>query len=347
MLLYRLGSDPEMLFTKQADFLWKKIPSLQVFNCDKETGLKSFIGCDAHPATAEIRPGAAISIDRHLIDLAHAMRAINGYLRSAPNPVRLMALPWVDDEALGGHIHLSFFFDDPNAKFVMETLNQIFHVGATRPYDLTIPTPNMFDQHDEAWKKLYDYTLRAATAEAFTPEVVCKVLNYLTVPFENWVQPWQEREKRYSWCMNSPHYNQDPNYLVRWVPNTRPKNKPRLSKLAYLHVEYRTPSTWLHHPALAYVYFALAKLTMLNFKTIRDKVFEAQQIVVFHDSPGNHIFKEVFDERLAKLLPQLSRSSPDLKYLPEALKVCERSRERWYGDRFSGVDFSAWENLLG
>ncbi len=333
-----------MLFTKDADFALVKVPSLDILQCDKAMGLTTFIGCDAHPATAEIRPTATRSIPAHLMEVAHGIAAIDKYLAKPQfNKIKLMALPFVDDEALGGHIHISFFVDEPNTRIAMDRANQVYHVGNLRTYNKAFPSVPS-DLTDDECRAVADYTEAAKMGEAFTPEVVCKVLNHLVLPFENWVQPWQEREKRVFWCDHGNHYNNDANYLIRWVNGTRPA--ALFPRFAYLHVEYRQPSTWLQHPALAYVYFALVKLVMANFDKVRDATAATKPLAI-ESSPANQVFKEVFHERLTRLTEQGLRWPGDTKALMKMVALCGDSREEWYSNRNKGVCYSAWKELLG
>jgi hypothetical protein len=321
------------------------VPSLEIIGCDKAMGLTTFIGCDAHPATAELRPTPSRNIDRHLLEIAYGLNEIGKFLDKRRRDVKPMAVPWIADEALGGHIHVSFFIEEPETRLVNEEMNLLFHVGLLRPYNDKHPMyARQTPTQAEAAKRYVDGALKGTVT---TPEIVCRVLNHLIMPFENWIQPWQQRSKRIQWCNHAPHFNHDANYLIRWIPTTRPAKHAFGSNFAYFHVEYRQPSTWLLHPLMAYTYFALAKFSILNYERILKEVLTASKpIVIESNDAENDTFKEVFLDRFNKLIGDGARVSGDMWQLQRALTACATSRLEWFSNPYSGIDMEAWRALL-
>src|SRR3990167_4909187 len=110
-----IGSDAEFLFTNLEEFQTRIVPANTVIMAGKPTALQSFIGTDNHAATAEIRPGPAHNVGRHLYDIAYGLHETDKWLSTHKrfNRVKIVAQPFVCDEPLGGHIHCSFFVDNP------------------------------------------------------------------------------------------------------------------------------------------------------------------------------------------------------------------------------------------
>src|SRR5207253_1065765 len=106
-----------------------------------------------------------------------------------------------------------------------------------------------------------DFTGRAYVGEAISMKVWSQALDTLLLPFEAWIQPWWLRVER-----NNKYGNGADN--VRMGMATRP-NMPLYKDWAFVHYEYRLPSTWLVHPTLAYVYMALVKLCAMNWPLIQ------------------------------------------------------------------------------
>src|SRR3990167_5365467 len=110
-----IGSDPEFLFATFNEFRAQVIPANTIITVGKPAALNSFIGTDNHAATAEMRPGPAHNIGRHLYDIAYGLHETDKWLASNKrfHNVKIVAQPFVCNEPLGGHIHCSFFVDNP------------------------------------------------------------------------------------------------------------------------------------------------------------------------------------------------------------------------------------------
>src|SRR5437773_4192687 len=83
--LYKLGSDPEFVFARIVEWQPHIIPANILITNNKTQGLASFIGCDGHPATAELRPPPAHNVRRHMYDIASALVAIEDFLKKRPS----------------------------------------------------------------------------------------------------------------------------------------------------------------------------------------------------------------------------------------------------------------------
>jgi hypothetical protein len=344
VVFHRLGSDPEFLFLKDG----KKAPATEVLQCTKQQGLASFIGCDSHPATAELRPSPARMVNRHLLDIAGGLGAVHKWLsRFGNETTQCVALPYILQEALGGHIHVSFFFKEPDTSIAMGH-NYVWH-GGMQAYDSSRPLVASSDVR--MVEAIQRYVYAAVKGEAITPRSVCHTLDYLISPFEHWIQEWTSRTLRFLWCKHAQHYNSEApgngnnhHYLVRWVLSQRP-HKALFKDYRYMHVEYRTPSTWLLHPALAYAYLALAKLTMLNYDMIRPLAYATKPVQVSATEKDPNLFRNMFTERFDRVKSQL-RYTSDLLSLPDAIEFCDKKRFTW--ELTAGrIDFDAWAAIGG
>jgi len=138
---------------------------------------------------------------------------------------------------------------------------------------------------------------------------------------------------------------------------------------SYQHWEYRTPSTWLVHPWLAYTYLALAKLSLLNWEHVvalsgKDggaKVAKADLDILAGTAfnlPGtngnpaktvssskNSENAELFAKRLKALRSLPLATSPDLRELDNALERCFDRRKQWFSQP-GIVDVMSWKRLL-
>lgn len=190
-----------------------------------------------------------------------------------------------------------------------------------------------------------------------------RTMNWLLQPFESWIQPWIPRELRNAQYGSGADTNDD---LVRVGPSTTPKRKPaslgEIIKVVYVHWEYRLPSTWLHHPCLAYAYLALAKFTALNFQAIAERSYyfsrEARNTLAqiipeeaeFHHfrqlkTANNDTSAQILLARLADLYTDTPVVTKDLMTLQRAIDTCGRRREAWF--RSPGpIALDEWRKLL-
>lgn len=347
--LHRLGSDPEFGFIKLVDTSSVMVPAVEIIKAPKKSSLNSFIGMDSHTlgsagqtqTTAELRPPPAYNIWLHLSYIAYGISEMQKYLdtKYAKIPYRMYAQPALDQEFLGGHIHVSGFIPEPPLKHAIEAANQI-HMGqvSAQAWNPSIPTP--VGKTDPAL--MAEYMRGVISGELTTPILFWKTMNYLAYPFECWIQPWQERSLRFGHYANQEHGH----YFIRWLNSQRP-NRPRFNDWAYVHMEYRTPSTWMVHPWLAYAYFALAKLTALNWGKVWARMKEEPTIELETDaSPQNAKFRSIFFDRLSALKSDGLILSSDLRELQHAIDVCQNFRSTWFANKVKGIDVEAWRAFV-
>lgn len=331
--LYRIGSDPEFVFTKIQEWQHTVIGADTVITKNKAAALQSFIGVDGHAATAELRPTPAHNVHRHMLDIAAAITAVDDFLKKKPELVPV-ALPFVGAEPLGGHIHVSFFVDDPGSKYAWEH-NYISSWGKLVMVDQNKNASSVVDV-----ATLEIYNKECARGQLPSPSVVLDALNYLIMPFEAWIQPWPMRRKR------NAKYGESPNTQIRWMNSKRPDIE-KFNNHGYHHYEYRSPSTWLAHPWIAYVYFALTKLVMLNLEAVYtahvNNHDEGGPVMYFNGNIRNEDCRLSFQHRLEKL--EGLKITNDIKDLQKAVDYCGRFRTTWL-DPFKGIDMKAWRELI-
>lgn len=333
--LYRVGSDPELLFCRVTEWTHTVVPATDVITANKALGLTTFIGLDGHAATAELRPSPAHNVWQHVHELAYAMARIEEYLRTnkkmKAKDVRMFAQPYIGSEPLGGHIHVSAFVEDADMKAAQDknlTLNQ--HTGQWQAINGNVPAGSV----SGLGSVLERLASRAANGEAMTSVNFGRTMDYLLLPFERWSQPWHGRLKR-----NSKYgANAD---TVRIASSPRPA-MPKFTNHAYVHYEYRMPSTPLVHPMLTYAYLALAKLTLLNWEKLSEIALKHPTAPLPNSSePDNQKSWQQFKDRLAGLEKTGLRITTDLKQLRPALTTIGDEREKWFNP-FNPVNVEAW-----
>jgi hypothetical protein len=348
--LYRIGSDPEFGFAKIADWTPILVPAAEIMMVPKKVALASFIGMDSHTlgghgsiqTTAELRPPPTHNIRQHLYYIAYGLSEVGKYLetRSRLRGVIPFALPILEKECLGGHIHVSGFVPEPETKLMHENMNMTLMNNQFHPWNENSQGKGI-DSATIA-KIQSEYMSKALAGELTTPQLFLRAMNYLMLPLELWIQPWSEREARFETYKGQ----EGGNYFIRWLHTKRPI-MPLYDDWAYLHMEYRTPSTWLLHPWLAYVYFAMAKLSILNWGQIWEAMLDAAPI----EFPGgtdncNSDAYAILKQRLKQLEVGGLKMSNDIKDLWKALGICQQSREAWFANKSAGIDIEAWRSLL-
>lgn len=321
--LHRLGSDPEFLFAH---------PNGTVVPASTVVGPQGnqFVGFDGHNATGELRPRPFFNIKGQMFDLATAIHEISNMV---PNLV-LVARPFYANEPLGGHIHVSGFAQSGPIPSGIASL--------LREYGLMIRDGGLIhDPENKRTRSLEtgDYTLLTefARSTSFEGTRLGTILSYLLHPFEVEVQPADERISRNN-RYGTPHD----------VRTGVSKPTMLLSDATYWHYEYRMPSTWLNHPRLAYAYFALAKLSMLNLAFIETQpsVKLVKPILYFEDE-RNSVKKTApsFWTRYNNVMANSPRLTPDLHLLPQVLETVFKDAKTWFSRL--PVYVGAWRKLLG
>lgn len=341
--LYRIGSDPEFLFTRIREWTVSAVAANSVLTANRTKSLSTFVGTDGHQATAELRPPPAHNIQRHLLDVALALSETEKYLHSKKHlkDVVLMSAPVVAAETLGGHIHTTMFLEDPCLAIALQH-NYIWKNGQLVKYDNNFPAGHINSTaHANA---VQEYAASAAAGRSLTPSLFASIMDYLLIPLEKWVQPWNARVTR-----NRKYgIGED---VVRCMGSPRPA-MARFEKHAYVHYEYRVPSTWLSHPWLAYVYFALAKYTVINLGFIAPlalkyggRAIKPQMDAAGASVPMNESYRQQLMDRLAALNSAGARRCADVRDMEYALKAVGRRREEWFKP-LATIDIAAWRSLL-
>lgn len=353
--LNRLGCDPELLFGEESDLSYIIHPAQTILATTKEKGTASFIGIDSRPILGEIRPGPFRNIKAGLYEFAFALNTIDTYLKDKFPKVRVLAYPFLHGESVGGHLHASFFIDDP------------FYVTLEKCGQTLSPDGTFIPQSGATTVPISTATLNQLVAlqrehDVFLPHDWGHVVSYLIQPFEQWIQPWLPREQR------NIHYGHAGTMdVVRTGTSPKPTRKMDESvpswfrNSAYVHWEYRLPSTWLHHPTLAYVYLALLKLIMLNLSIVSkmyksDPDTSSPKMIIFNgDTPfhqytqltkaDNDTHSKTFLHRLGNLYRQKLVVTPDLRSLHAAIDHCGNYRERWFRN-VNPIDLTEWRRLL-
>ena len=330
-----IGSDPEFLFVTKQDFRPVTVAASTVITSNKVLALKSFIGTDNHAATAELRPGPAHNVGRHLYDIAYGLHETDKWLSTQKKyaETRIVAQPYVNEEPLGGHVHCSFFLDEPETQTIT-ALNRVYRQDRFTIFDVEQPAPQLTPEHIKMFQA---YSQKFHEQKLFTSSDFTYGLDYLLLPFECAIQPWYDRQRR------NGRYGGVTGIGDRVRQNVSYPKSSKANKFAYLHYEYRVPSTWLCHPWLAYSYLGLAKLCMLNFKEIWGD--QNSSMPRETDKPSNGVYQKIFQERFNRLM-KCGRCSNDLKSLVEIIPKCFETRAAWFEVPAQSIDIDAWRRLL-
>lgn len=322
--LFGIGSDPEYLIGNIRDWEVAAVNAGEILGTGAAQNLPGFIGVDGHNATAELRPPPARNIRKHLHSVAVALVTVQDYLNGRHPPLAMFASPTVANEPLGGHIHTSFYVtNDP-------LLDGAIALGRVEGVDQAliewprygVPPP------DYTHAK---YLQATACGESFGVATYARTMGYLLESFERGIQPQVHRETR-----NQRYGRPDDVRIGDTQHNTAPANRGH-----YFHLEYRAPSTWLQHPWVAYIYLALAKLTLLNFGLIAVRTGDK-----IHPLPSLE-YRDQFIERLRGVLatPTL-RISRDLRGLSDTTAKLFANREAIMRPN-TPINVKAWRKMLG
>lgn len=362
--LNRLGSDPEFLFVADADFDFLIKPANTILGKNKAKTSTSFIGTDNRPVLGEIRPSPFRNIKNHLFEIAYALDEIYKHLDEKHPKTYVLAYPSLHGENLGGHLHASFFAEDP----VQLRLRKLgYALGGKGELIEVNPTQGLFPSEVERYHRAVE------DRSVLLPYDWAQIVNWLLLPFENWVQPWTARERRNEHYGGSRHPD-----IVRLGTSVAPTREGPVPSWwpnsVYLHWEYRLPSTWLHHPCLAYTYFALMKFTMLNFQRIAEAYLhytvDKAKKKIATGTPGgimfagegvyaggdlhnykqiqpaeNTVYAELLQTRLAQLMQGHPILSNDLAQLQRAIEQCASQRQRWFASP-GPIEIQEWRRLL-
>jgi hypothetical protein len=328
------------VFARIKEWQYAVVPANQVITPNKALGLSTFLGVDGHAATAEIRPTPSYNIRRHLYDIAYGLVTTDAYLRRYPKwkDVRMVALPYVGQEALGGHIHATLFVMDPTM-WKLQLTNRVY----LRDFDIYNPQAPTTPANQSITNMCVKHLEDINAERTVTPDLFGRVLNYLLAPFERWIQPWHSRIRR-----NHNYGTETGGDLIRYSYLPRPERMPKFNDWAYLHFEYRLPSTWLANPWLAYAYLGLAKFSLLNWDTIvplirgRDT---STDVRAASSEPDNGRFWQIFIDRWREIRGKRMLESADLHELDTVFDFLRDSREQIFAP-YAGIQIDAWRKLL-
>jgi len=338
-----IGSDPEFLFATFNEFRAQVIPANTIITVGKPAALNSFIGTDNHAATAEMRPGPAHNIGRHLYDIAYGLHETDKWLASNKrfHNVKIVAQPFVCNEPLGGHVHCSFFVDNPMQALLLK-YNRTIQNGRIIIQNQDDDDPRLsqeiIDKLAIYWNNYWNNT--GNEQHMVSPELFGTWMDYLLSPYECAIQPWWDRTRR------NVTYGGVTGRGEKVRQNISTPKGSKANKLLYLHYEYRVPSTWLCHPWLAYAYLGLAKLVMLNTEYITT-VMAKENLGPLYTATTPKIpeFTEHFMTRFNALV-KTGKWTQDIRGLIEIIPKTFELRDSWWEIPGKPVDIDAWRRLL-
>ena len=322
---FLIGADPEFLFGYTHEWTWQRV-NATVF-LQGENRLTNFIGTDGHASTAELRPRPSHNLGRILGDLAFALSMC--HKRAAVEKQGLFAAPLIEGESLGGHIHLSFSVDDAAQ---VNLLRRGWYHDGTRLVTLGATTSL------EDFTGLQECLYKVVIGNAVSPLLVTAQLDYLLLPLEYWLQPWYHRLQR----NRSYGVGGD----VMRIGHTMVPPSPGSSEVRW-HLEYRRPSTWLQHPAVAFAYLGTAKIVLLNWEKIRENIrWPPDPVPPGPAKPDNERWFHVFSDRLSHLMTKTPTLTPDLHNYRETVLGLLREKRNEILNPTLPIDIEAWRRLV-
>jgi len=315
----QLGADPEYI----AVYRGRLKPACRLFTT-------TYLGCDGHDSTAELRPPPSRNVHQLLRTIGHGLVNAADLLPG----IEFHAAPEVLSEKLGGHIHLSFFYKDMDFQSLIAAgesrshppVDPILNASTTlRPAQQPPGTPQYSPE--------IGARLSARPWELCTPGIVAGCLAYLLQPLEEWVQPVTLRRAR----------NQA--YGSLWdVRTDNPVRRPIVEAYkdyGWTKYEIRYPSTWLAHPLLAYLYLGSAKLCCLAWEQLAPMVRARLREMSLSRFPEGTP-ESAFTQRLEFLSPR----THDLRDLPGAAKEFAHLGRPYMAGTNTQIDINAWRKIL-
>lgn len=244
VLPYRNGADPECLLYN--DTTGSTIRASQ-FVPPGVNGTSLWVGTDGHPATCEIRPIPAHNIKLFILHVADAVTALGNFLAAyrdrTKHDIWAVAQPSFASEPLGGHIHLSFYYYEPDTATVVPTGRVLRGAISSSPRRRgAYATEDEIDRY-------------ATNPDALDMDRFVERVHSLVGPFE----------RAFFGTHRDARRSID---LARRGDMHEIDTVPQRPGAAYFRIEYRYPSTPLAHPILTYVHHALAKLAVLNYNSL-------------------------------------------------------------------------------
>lgn len=328
--LHLAGSDPEWIIG-QADLDGWDVQTqdaVVILGVARADALQTYIGVDGHATVGEFRPPPSHNVRLHLFHLAHAINRVAAFLETHPQKrLGLYASPMFQGEPMGGHLHLSVQFHDPKFFPVFNQANLLRYRGR----DVSLSPQKKISVPEPLIGLATAYRQAECEPLVFTGDWILSLLQTLLVPWEYAIQPWHARRDRHA------HYGQDHD-IIRWGDSVRPGTVP--PEWSYCHLEYRTPSTWLKSPRLAYSYLGLLKFAILNWRILSE--FSPKLPPLESRIDAEKCFRAFWEH----VRTQAPRYTPDLVALDDALKSLLENR-RSDMNPHSPIDIPAWRRLLG
>lgn len=324
--LHRVGADPEMLVGRaNEDFEFQTQNANRTLFGGAGAQASAFIGLDGHQFTAELRPPPARNINLLLYHIAQGLLTTQEFLDLRRPGHVLLARPKINEETMGGHIHLSFYPETPPIQHEIAVNYGCYVRGG-----IVIQGGNPLSRE-------VINTIRERVREKaglLDLEVFARKLDWLMLPLEYWAQPWFSRRSR------NVNYGAPGDIRVTMHPIGKwPPMGGMDKKYPYTHVEYRTPSTWLVHPRLAYLYLSLAKVAVLNYDSIPASPVNWN---ARHETPGNDRFRDMLLEHWRG---RTWRQSADTRAIDQNLLWLSENRAGLWRPNV-GVDIEAWRGLF-
>lgn len=305
---WRIGSDPEALFGMGSGPSGRieRIPATRFVGSDRAQTLRSFIGCDGHAQTAELRPPPCHNVLWHLMKIANGLAHIH---KALPSDVFVLAQPSLSRETMGGHIWISLFYNNPLAAKMVHQLGQVYNESAGG----MMQSMQLRDDSRAgvvSTMERRDYVDQCIAGQNLTVDTCWMKLHYLIEPLEMLTFAGTRAER-----------TNGVNDLYVRLPNAGPDSGiPYRPESAYFRFEYRFPSTWLHSPQLAFCYLGLAKLAILNWDSLPEldglRQAMAHGRISKRSTWAKMLYTRIQDLRKHKLF----RITPDLARLLSTLK---------------------------
>jgi hypothetical protein len=304
----KVGSDPEALFVQRDGDI---VPATKFVGSQRN--LSSWIGTDGNTSTAELRPRPARDVWLHVRDIAEALAVVDQVVCRKDPDITLLAQPYFAVPC-GGHIHVSFTLYDPlAAQAIAYGMVMSTEGDGLRGVPVTTPRP------PTAQAALNQYRTAAIAGSAFGFNHLARKLRSVIGPLEEGLYPVTQRVRR--------AYGSGEDCL-------RAEFAPMLVKPGVLQwrLEYRYPSTWLAHPALALTYLGLAKLVVNNYHC-----WPVEPTPILSTLPA---FLDVIVQARCTVV------TADVQSLPKILRfVLTEIQPRLQLPRVQ-VDFDAWAKFL-
>lgn len=344
--LHRVGSDPEFSFAVPDQAGNVHLLSADVLvGGDRDLRLKSFIGTDGHPSTAELRPAPCNNVYWHLLKIADGLnevdRSMQYYSVKRDHPIVAVSQPSLGKgpsgqlETMGGHIWISMWF---NSKISANAIHDGGYIWNGDSHD-SYPSRQGRENGKRLTPKQYqDYMDLATSGQELSMDLCWRKLHYLLHPLEMMLFGKVRGDRQPGGSGVKDPYIRLPDHATSDDLACYREGK------AYIRFEYRFPSTWLQHPTLAFVYLGLAKLAILNWDLLPGLSDLQKENLLVHTVAGHsvNLWRDILKRRVAYLMDQKEvRSTRDLRGLFDALEELYKVTLTFP----ALINFEAWASL--